>query len=372
MKYQRMPIEIEAPEEKGYATIQYNLAESSVRDKTIKETGISLDDLVLFYGEHWGTTPLREAIIKGEEKLSFQNVLVCPSAASALFMVHTSLLDADSHLIVIRPNYGTNLETPRAIGCAMTIIDTSFADNFQIDVQEICEAIKPTTKLISITTPQNPTGVDIPLSTIQVLVEICEKYNVLLLVDETYRDLNFQSAQNAYMASLSPNVLSVCSLSKAFGAPGIRIGWVISQDISILYKLLAAKEQIIISNSVVDEAIALHLLQNKEHILETMHTHIRTNYSIFKEWIASNPYLEVVLPNAGVVAFPRLKKGIEIDTQKFYDTLYTKYATVVGPGHWFEKEKTYMRIGFGYPTSAELTQGLQNITKCIDECLVSK
>ena len=158
MQYVRMPIEIESPEEMGYGNIKYNLAESSVRDINLRDVDVDLKNLVLFYGEHKGITKLREAIREESKVLSADDVLVTTGAATALFIVSTTLLNPSDHLIVIRPNYGTNLETPRAFKCEMSIIDLKFEDGFEIDVDAIKKAIQPNTKLISITNPHNPSG----------------------------------------------------------------------------------------------------------------------------------------------------------------------------------------------------------------------
>jgi aspartate/methionine/tyrosine aminotransferase len=146
MNYKRMPIEIESPEEMGYATIQYNLAESSIRDRTLGDFKLDLNDTVLAYTEHRGVTPLREAIIQESDALNVDNVLVTTGAAMALFVISTTLLTKDDHLIVIRPNYATNLETPRAIGCKMTIVDLDFDDKFALDTEGVRRAITPKTK----------------------------------------------------------------------------------------------------------------------------------------------------------------------------------------------------------------------------------
>lgn len=132
MNYKRMPIEIESPEEMGYDTIAFNLAESSIRDRALGDYDLDLNKTVLAYTEHRGITPLREAIVR-DSKLEADDVLVTTGAAMALFLIATTLLEKDDHIIVIRPNYATNLETPRAIGCEMSIIDVDFDDNFSLN-----------------------------------------------------------------------------------------------------------------------------------------------------------------------------------------------------------------------------------------------
>jgi aspartate/methionine/tyrosine aminotransferase len=369
MNYTRMPIEIESPEEIGYATIQYNLAESSVRDIHVKDLNLKLDDLLLCYGHHRGHPDLLATIASESTVLKPDDVLVCSGAATALFIVATTLLSENDHLIVVRPNYGTNLETPRAINCAMSIIDLTFDERFTLNIDQIRQAIQFNTRLISVTNPHNPTGTVMSEAVLHELVELAEANNCYLLVDETYRYLNFQTPLLPYLAEKSKQVISVSSLSKAFGVPGIRIGWIICQDAELMHQFLAAKEQIMITNSVVDEQIALHILQNQVSLLQEAHQHIRTNFAIIKQFFAQTAYLDWVEPTAGVVCFPRLKAGYSINTEAFYKSLYSTYHTLVGPGHWFEQDKTYMRIGFGYPTADELTIGLQNLERCLGEHL---
>lgn len=367
MQYRRMPIEIESPEEMGYGTIRHNLAESSVRDINLNGVDIDFKNLVLFYGEHLGLTKLREAIKEDSKTLTANDVLVTTGAATALFIVATTLLGKDDHLVVIRPNYGTNLETPRAIGCELGIIDLKFEDGFEIDVDAVKNAIRPNTKLISITNPHNPSGKLYSEDTIQKLVQLAEKHNCYLLVDETYRELNFQTTLKPYVAERSEKVISVSSVSKSYGAPGIRIGWIINRDKKLMKDFLAGKEQICLCNSVVDEEIAFYLLNNKAQYIPKNHAHIRTNFEIMKQWMANQKYLEWAEPGAGVVCFPRLKAGLKLDEENFYNTLYKEYGTIVGPGHWFEKDKIYMRIGFGYPLTEEFKTGLQNLETCFNK-----
>jgi len=365
MRYIRMPIEIEAPEERGYNTIKYNLAESSMRDINMRDLNIDLSNLILFYGEHRGITKLRHAITEDSKIIQPEDVLVTAGAATALFIVATTLLSPDDHMVVIRPNYGTNLETPRAIRCHMSILDLAFEERFEIDLEAVSSAITPQTKLISITNPHNPSGRLYSRETIETLILLAERHDCYILIDETYRDLNFMTALRPYAAELSDRVISVSSVSKSYGTPGIRIGWIVSRDSKLMHGFLAAKEQISLCNSVVDEEIAYHLLSHKNTILSANHDHIRLNFLHLKRWFAEQDHLDWVEPEAGVVCFARLKDKYKIDMHGLYAMLYSEYGTIVGPGHWFERERIYMRIGFGYPSASELQGGLNALHQCI-------
>jgi aspartate/methionine/tyrosine aminotransferase len=368
MKYLRMPIEIESPEQLGYDTIECNLAESSVHDAVFQDLKLNLNQLVLAYGHHLGKPELRELIAAPYKNIAADDVLITAGAVAALFITATALLEKKDHLIIIRPNYATNIETPKAIGCEIDFVDLSFEKTFELDIQYIASLLKPNTRYISITTPHNPTGTVISEQTLLQLIELAEKHNCYLMVDETYRDLTF-GPQLPLAASLSDNVISVSSVSKAFGLPGIRIGWLITKNKKLQEIFLAAKEQIFLCNSVVDEEIAYQFLKQRVYYMPAIQQKITANLEILKNWMEKQPYLEWVVPEAGVICFPRFKKEVQINIDAFYETLYHSYKTLVGPGHWFDMDKRYMRIGYGWPTPEALKKGLENITHAIKDHL---
>ena len=269
MKYVRMPIELESPEQLGYDTIRYNLSESSVADRRLGELNLRLDDILLCYGDHRGAPDLRSLIAGTGEGLAADDVLVTAGAAGALFIVATSMLQPADHIVVVRPNYATNLETPRTIGAQMSIVDLTFETGYRLDLEAIEAAIRPETKYVSVTYPHNPTGVMISESEMKALVALVESKGTRLLFDETYREMT-AGAMLPVAASLSDRVISVSSLSKTYGIPGIRIGWLITRDAELMETFLAAREQIGISGSTVDEYIAYVALSQRDQWLACM------------------------------------------------------------------------------------------------------
>ena len=136
-------------------------------------------------------------------------------------------------------------------------------------------------------------------------------------------------------ASLSPNVVSVSSLSKTYGLPGIRLGWLMTQNADFIHTFLAAKEHIFISGSVLDEEVAYQYLQHKPNHLARIRAEIARKFAIVQDWIAEEQLMEWVEPQGGVVCFPRIKPDAPVDVERFYTILNGKYGTMVGPGHWF-------------------------------------
>jgi aspartate/methionine/tyrosine aminotransferase len=368
MQYRRMAIEIESPESLGYDSIECNLAESSVSDVLFSDLDINLDDLVIAYGDHTGKKELRKLIANGHETISEKDVLLTVGAAGALFIINSSLLKKDDHLIVVRPNYATNIETPRAIGCSISFVDLDFREKYALNIEKIKSAIRPATKLISITTPHNPTGTMVSTEHLTALAKLAEQHHCYLLVDETYRDISFTSPA-PLAATLSAKAISISSVSKAYGIPGIRIGWLITKDKFLQELFLASKEQIHICNSVVDEEIAYRFLLNKEKYFEPIQQEIKINFSSLKKWMDAHTYLEWIEPSGGVVCFPRFKDEIKIDIERFYEVLLAAYKTYVGPGHWFEQSKRNFRLGFGWEKRLLFEKGLTNIDKAIAACI---
>jgi len=364
-----MPIEVESPEEVGYGTITNNLAESSVADRRLSDLGLDLDldRLLLQYGDHLGDPLLREALAAQGEGLTPDDVLVTTGAAAALFAVATALLERDDHLVVVRTNYATNLETPRAIGAEVDTVDLSFADGWRLDVAQVARRVRPgVTRLISVTCPHNPTGTMFDVDQLQALVELAEGHGIPLLVDETYRDLT-HGEQLPHAASLSPTAISVSSMSKAYGLPGLRVGWAIVRDPGLREVLLAAKEQMVICGATLDEAIAGRVVADRDRILPPILTGVRTHLGLVRDWMAGQDVFEWVEPAGGVVGLVRFRPEVAVDAERFHRVLLEDHGTYVGPGHWFEVDDRHFRLGFGWPTTDQLQIGLAALTKAAEQ-----
>lgn len=366
MHYKRMPIEIESPEQIGYGNIKYNLTESSIRDRTLRDFGIEVDvnNLLLQYGDHRGHVGLRQ-LLADEAETTPDHVLLTPGAAGALFIISTSLLSANDHMIVLRPNYATNIETPRAIGCEISFVDLQFEDNFQYTANDIAKHIKPNTKLISITVPHNPTGTVLPWDELKKIVVFAEEHDCWLLVDETYRGLG---EEYPLATTLSKKVLSTGSLSKSYGLPGLRLGWLISRDDTLADTFLAAKEQIVITGPIIEEEIAYQVYKKRKELLKRINLERDVALNVVRDWIQNEPLMEWAEPSGGVVCFPRIKADSGVDVEAFHKRI-NELGAFVGPGHWFEQDRSYMRIGYLWPTLEELQTGLEKLSQALSETI---
>jgi aspartate/methionine/tyrosine aminotransferase len=151
--------------------------------------------------------------------------------------------------------------------------------------------------------------------------------------------------------------------------PGLRTGWIVCRDPGLMETFLAAKEQISLADSVVDQALALAAYRRRPARLAAVRATIAHRLAIVREWVAGQGELDWVDPGGGVVCFPRIRAGLEVDVDRFYHVLNEEYGTYVGPGHWFEQSRRHMRIGFGWPAEADLRAGLANVSRAVREAL---
>ena len=194
-------------------------------------------------------------------------------------------------------------------------------------------------------------------ATLREVIALVEARGARLLLDETYREMTFGDALPV-AASLSPSVISVSSLSKTYGLPGIRIGWLVTRDRDLRDRFLAAKEQILISGSLVDETIALHALRRRPAWLPDIRARIDEAFRMTDGWLR-RPRAARVGPAArrgrGLPAHPPGRAGVDPDA--FYRVLFEEHGTIVGPGHWFEQPRSYFRLGYGWPTLDRAARG---------------
>jgi aspartate/methionine/tyrosine aminotransferase len=373
-----MAIEKEAPEEVG-VDIKYNLSESAVSDQTLKSLGVKIpSDIVLTYTEHKGSHKIRSLVAQAcNGSVTAQDILVTAGASTALFIINTALLGPQDHVIVTRPNYATNLEIPRSIGCDITFIDLEFESQFRLDVDRIATAIRPgATKLISICSPNNPTGTKCSASELQSLASLAKEAGCCLLIDETYADLDYASWEHggggqdkAMMlrgAEIGSHVITVSSMSKAYGVPGIRVGWLTTTDPALMERFLAAKEQISISGSVIDELVAEQILARRAELLPVTIADMRRRRDLVGRWVGQQRELvDWVKPEAGVMCFIKIRERPEGGVEAFYKRLLDRHGVYIGRGSWFERDDTFFRLGYGWPTLEELETGLEAISDAL-------
>jgi aspartate/methionine/tyrosine aminotransferase len=359
MVFTRMPLEIWFDEYQF--KVDYDIGESGTKFLSLKDVGLDLNEVELRYGYHLGHPELRNEIAKQYRGMKGDNVAVTTGASEGNFAVIGHLVGSKDHLIVEHPTYPSLYQVPRSLERDLSLFRLTWENEFRPDMDKLRKLVKSTTKLITLTHPNNPTGSVITESELKEAIEIAEEVGAYLMVDETYRDMMFDTPP-PLAATLSHNAISLTSMSKTWGLPGIRIGWAVA-DKPIIEAIRAVREQVTICNSSLGEAIALAVLKKRNKILATRRKSMFSNFKILKDWMDDQKWLEWIEPKSGVVGAPRLvRRGSTDDLCKL---LVTKYRTFTVPGSGMELEG-HLRIGFG-GEHEELVHGLEKLTLALRE-----
>jgi len=355
------PILLEEWFDKYQYEVKYDIAESGMKCVNLKSIDLDLSEVIFRYGFHTGPPELRRIISKDYPNISYEQVMVTNGAIEANFLATAALVEPGDHVVVEHPNYPQLYETPRALGCKVDFWHLRYEKNYVPEIEELQRIITNRTKLIIISHPNNPTGSMITLDLFKKILDLAEDRNIYLLSDEIYRELCFTEPLPP-AASLSSKAISTSSVSKLYGLPGVRIGWLVA-DKSIVQKARTIKEYVSICNTSLGEAIAKRVLENKRNFLDQAKRLVKENYKIVERWIKQRPDLEWIAPSGGVVAFP--KYSYSIPSTDLCRTLIKEYKTMLVPGSCFGIEN-HFRIGFG-GDAQELRMGLQQVNKALDK-----
>jgi aspartate/methionine/tyrosine aminotransferase len=262
-----------------------------------------------------------------------------------------ALLTKDDHAIVVTPNYQSAEQVPLSL-CATEGIALRAERNWDLDLDELAAKIRPNTKLISVNFPHNPTGKVIDRATFDALVALCRKHGIWLFSDEVYRGLEIDpkkrlpSAIEAYERGLTLGVMS-----KAYGLPGLRIGWVASKDHALLSRMEHIKHYLSICNAGPSEHLAVIALKARDKVIGRNHALLVDNLKAVEGFFAEYPgWFEWYRPDGGCVAYPRYlgADGVE----NFCRRLVEEMGVVLLPSSIYESSlsptpKDRFRIGFG-------------------------
>jgi aspartate/methionine/tyrosine aminotransferase len=265
------------------------------------------ENLPLSYAPTWGGEELRAAIADLYDGLGPEHVLTFAGAEEALFWALQELAGPGDHALVTVPNYQSFETIPLTAGAEVEGIVLDPAADWEPDVEEIARRLRPTTKLVAVNFPNNPTGAICSPETWRALVELCDEHGATLLADEVYRGLEVDEARRLPQAAeLSGSALSLGVMSKSYGLPGLRIGWLASRRRDLLERLERRKHYTSICSAAPSEALATIALRNGPAIQRRNRDLIAANLPLFEAAFAAHPeQLEWQAPAGGCVSFPR-------------------------------------------------------------------
>lgn len=291
-------------------------------------------------------------------QLSAENILMLAGAQEGIFGALYTLIEEADHVIVLTPCYQSLLEIPKLKKATVSEIPLREENQWRIDLTEIEDTIKPTTKCIVINFPHNPTGQVIEEEELKGLINLCKSKGIWLFSDEVYRLLGVSSKPWASPAAcLYDRAISLGVMSKAFGMAGLRVGWIACQDKELLKKIEQVKHYTSICNSAPAEVLSLISLRSSAKILQRNNQIVQGNLRLLDElFIEYAPLFEWVRPQGGCVGYVKFK-GKET-VQSFCDHLLNKKSVLLLPACVYDDNRTYFRIGFG---RKDMSEGLDQL-----------
>jgi len=357
--------------------VEYDIAESgifplTVRDLLALEPADERDqvlrrllDLQLGYSEARGSLELRSLLAATYANCGPENILVTTGAIEANFLLFNVLLNPGDHVIAPYPAYQQLYSVPRAIGCDVSLWRIHPENGFHYDVGELERLVTPQTRLIVINSPHNPTGAMLSPDDAKRVYDIAQSVGALVLSDEAYRWLTVPGG-DAFappMVNPGPGGISVGTLSKPFGLPGLRIGWV-AASAKIAAQCWGMLDYVSLSPGKLDDALAILAIQHRAQIFERNQAIITANLSSANTWMTKHAgILSWIPPHGGLLAL--LHYDLNIPSLDLANKLAEEYRVMLAPGSVFGFEH-YLRIGIGQEPSV-FAAALDRVSACFAE-----
>ena len=331
----------------------------------------NLGDMPLAYGTTAGDPRLRQAIAEAHG-VTADDVVVTIGGIHALFLSAFILCNHGDEAVTTSPLFPLARHALDVVGAQVRTLPLAFERGYQLDPMALRGQFSPATKLVSLASPQNPSGVAIPPAVLcDVLAALEEQCpDAYLLLDETYREAVYGDNPTApSAAALSPRVIAIASLSKCHGAPGLRLGWAITRDPALREQLVLGKFHTVISCSPVCEALALQVLAQRERIMAERRRHLAAGLAQTAAWVQEHKaFVDWVRPDAGAICCVRLKPAVfdDVAVRRFYDVLAGEGVRVAN-GAWFGDEARVFRLGFGLLATPDLTSALHVLAAALQQ-----
>ncbi len=311
----------------------------------------AFEGMWLGYTETFGAPDVRETISTTFERRTASEILCFAGASEGIFAANNVILDSDSHAIVVTPNYQSHETLPVAI-CEATGVPLDPDDGWSLDLDRVAAAIRPNTKLMTINFPHNPTGAILPLDRYMALVELCRKHGIYILHDEIFNGLGETGTTHLpFVADVYERGLSLNVMSKSYGLPGLRIGWIACQDAEIISKMERLKHYLSICNSGPSERLTIIALNNRHKLLARNCALIDENLPKWDAFFDRHSDLfEWRRPDGSCMGFPKYKgaDGVQAFAERLVEESgvlllpSTIYSSGLGP-----TPNDRVRLGFG-------------------------
>jgi aspartate/methionine/tyrosine aminotransferase len=366
------PFQLERIMSEWEKVVDYNLSESGAHPVALGELlgdGLTIDDLLateLNYPQVDGTLELRERIAALYPGAKPDNVLVTVGCAEANFITVQTILEPGDEMAVMVPNYMQIWGIGHNYGCCVKTFHLREEHGWALDLEELNDTVTGETKLIAVCNPNNPTGAILAEREMDGIVAAADRVGAWLLADEVYSGAErLTDEQTPSFWGRYDKVLAMNSLSKAYGLPGLRIGWVVA-PVRTRNEIWRRHEYTTISATMLSNRLAAVALSPRvrPRLIQRVRDYVRRGFSIFEEWLARHESaFSLAPPQAAAIAFPRYH--LDIDSTRLAERLIHEKSVLVAPGEHFGVDQ-HLRISFGLPADY-LCRGLRRIHELIVE-----
>jgi len=334
-------------------TADYLLCSSDCEAMSIREllaleegAGEKMLDLGLGYTETKGAPELRRDIATIYKEISPEDLLVCSGAQEPIFLFSQAMLKAGDEVIVQSPCYQSLQSVPESLGCGIKEWKVRYKGHTPtFDIEELEQMISSDTKIIYLNTPHNPTGFHFTESEQSAIVALARKNNIIIFCDEVYRELERELEYRIpAIADVYENGVSLGVMSKTYGLPGLRIGWLATKNQSILDKIAILKEYTTICNSGPSEFLAGVGLRNRQAIIDRNLQIVENNLPLLDVFF--NKYKNLFSwhkPVAGPIGF--VKMNFDEPDGRFAERVLKEKKVLLLPGDIYDYNG-FFRIGF--------------------------
>ncbi|SMC88924.1 capreomycidine synthase [Lentzea albidocapillata] len=313
-----------------------------------------LDRLVMRDSPTFGHDDLRRTIAERWRDGDPEWVIATHGASEAIFLAMNSILEPGDHVVALDPIYHGYETIARTVGCEVTPWRLRPETGFEPDLDELAALVTPRTKAIVVNFPHNPTGASLSVAGQRRLIETAESVGAHLVWDTALAELTYDTSPLPDPTTLYRRAISIGTLSKAFGLPGMRLGWCIASP-ETLAGFVTLRDAMTLHLSPLVETIGEKVIRHADRIVSRRLEQARDNLTFLAKYTADSTVLSYAPPVGGVTVFARLE-GLE-DTTEFCRMLSSKRRTMLVPGTAFGHSDR-VRLGFGGKQS-EFREGIQ-------------
>jgi aspartate/methionine/tyrosine aminotransferase len=357
--------------------VQFNLSESGVHPLRLEELldagpigGETSDNLTrllkqeLVYTQSNGTPELRRAIAALYPGTTEDHIEVTNGGSEANYLAIWHLVERGDEVVMMTPNYMQAWGLVRGFGGTLKPWplrehETAAGRRWRPDLDDLKGLVTPRTKLILICNPNNPTGARLEAADLDGIATIAGRRGTWILADEIYRGAELDGHETESMWGRSDRVIVTSGLSKAYGLPGLRIGWIVAPP-SLAASLWSYHDYTTIAPGALSDLLARVALDpaRRGAILARTRRIIRTNYPVIRDWLTSHgDAFSHVPPEAGAIVYVGYRHGI--NSTELVTRLRDAQSVLIVPGDHFNMDG-YLRIGFGSETP-HLVEGLRRL-----------